>query len=284
MSKIAVALGMFDSVHIGHRAVIDGVLNSDCRSAVITFDKLPNKAGGVVLTDEEKVEKLLSTGIDTVEILNFEDVKELSPTEFLDMLTDGGSIQKIACGFNFRFGKDAAGDTDFIRRYCKEKNLEFFEAEEVRANGVTFSTTYIKKLLSDGKIEEANTLLGCPFSFKVTVVKGDSRGKTLGFPTANQIYPEAKARLKSGVYHTKVTVGMKTFDGVTDIGIRPTFERDIVCAETYIIGFSGNCYGKDIKLSFLEYLRDEKKFDSKEELISAIAENVEYVKRKSLAE
>lgn len=284
MLKMAMALGMFDSVHIGHKAVIDGILGQNCRSAVITFDKIPHKTGGIVLSDEEKIERLLATGVDTVEILNFNDVKELSPREFLDMLTDGGSVKKIACGFNFRFGKDAVGDTEFIQNYCEEKNLEFFLADEVRTDGVTVSTTYIKQLLSEGKIAEANELLSSPFSIKATVIKGDRRGVTLGFPTINQIYPESKTKIKNGVYHTKVTIGMKTFDGVTDVGVRPTFEREVVCAETYIIGFSGNCYGRDVKLQFLEFLRDEKKFDSTEELISAIKENVEYVKQKSLAE
>lgn len=284
MTKIAMALGMFDSVHIGHKAVIDGVLGQNCRSAVITFDKIPYKTEGIVLSEEEKIEKLLATGVDTVEILNFEDVKELSPRQFLDKLTDSGSVKRIACGFNFRFGKDAVGDTDFIRRYCEEKNLEFFRADEVQTNGITVSTTYIKKLLSEGRITEANDLLAVPFSFKATVIKGDRRGGTLGFPTINQIYPESKAKIKNGVYRTKVTIGMKTFDGVTDVGVRPTFERDIICAETYIIGFSGSCYGKDVKLQFLEFLREEKKFDSTEELIAAIKENVEYVKQKSLAE
>ncbi len=284
MSKIAMALGMFDSVHIGHKAVIDGILGQNCRSIVITFDKIPHKTGGIVLSEDEKIEKLLATGVDTVEILNFEDVKEKSPREFLDMLTDSGSVKRIACGFNFKFGKDAQGDTDFIRSYCEEKNLEFFRADEVQTNGITVSTTYIKKLLSEGKIAEANELLTEPFGFKATVVKGDRRGNSLGFPTINQIYPESKAKIKNGVYRTKVTVGMKTFDGVTDVGVRPTFERDIVCAETYIIGFSGSCYGKDVKLQFIEYLREEKKFDSVEELIAAIKGNVEYVKEKSLAE
>ena len=197
------------------------------------------------------------------------------------MLTDSGKVKRISCGFNFRFGKNAEGDTSFIREYCLEKGIEFFEAEEVSKDGVTVSTTYIKSLLADGKIKEANELLEEPFGFKATVVKGDRRGKTLGFPTINQIYPESKAKLKSGVYHTKVTVGMKTFDGVTDVGVRPTFERDIVCAETFIIDFSGNCYGNEVKLQFLEYLREEKKFDSQEELISAIGENVQYVKNKA---
>ena len=133
MSKgIAVALGMFDSVHIGHEAVISGVLNSPYRSTVITFDKLPNKTGGIVLSNEEKIKKLLATGVDTVEIMNFDEVKEMTPSEFLDMLTSEGFVKRIACGFNFRFGKNAEGDTDFIRQYCEKKGIEFFLAFKVR--------------------------------------------------------------------------------------------------------------------------------------------------------
>lgn len=282
MSKgIAVALGMFDSVHIGHEAVIDGVLNSPYRSTVITFDKLPNKTGGLVLSHEEKIKKLLATGVDTVEIISFDEVKEMSPSEFLDMLNAEGIVKKIACGFNFRFGKNAEGDTDFIRQYCESRGIEFFLAEEVSVGGETVSTTYIKKLLAEGKIETANELLKEPFSFSATVIKGDGRGKKLGFPTANQIYPESKAPLAAGVYHTRVTIGLKTFDAVTDVGTRPTFHRDIVCAESYIINFSGDCYGKEIRIAFLERIRDEKKFSTAEELTEEISKNVQYVISKS---
>ncbi len=284
MRGIAVALGMFDSVHIGHEAVIKGVLDDAHRSAVITFDKIPHKTGGVILSDDEKIKKLLATGVDTVEILNFDEVKNMTPEEFLIMLTRDCPIHKIACGFNFRFGRNAEGDTGFIRSYCEKHGIEFYEAEEVSVDGVTVSTSYIKRLLAEGNIEKANELLRQPFGFTAAVTKGDGRGKTLGFPTANQIYPESKAPLKSGVYHTKVTVGLKTFDAVTDVGTRPTFERDIVCAESYIIGFGGDCYGKDLHLSFIERIRDEKKFASAEELVSEIGRNVEYVKNKTSEE
>lgn len=280
MRGIAIALGMFDSVHIGHEAVIKGILDDACRSAVITFDKIPYKTGGVILSDDEKIKKLLATGVDTVEILSFDDVKNMTPEEFLDMLTRDCPVMKIACGFNFKFGRNAEGNTDFIRKYCEKRGIEFFEAEEVSVGGETVSTSYIKRLLAEGKVETAAELLREPFGFTATVTKGDGRGKTLGFPTANQIYPESKAPLKSGVYHTKVTIGLKVFDAVTDVGTRPTFERDIVCAESYIIGFGGDCYGKDIRVSFIERIRDEKKFASVEELTMEIGRNVEYVRNK----
>ncbi len=281
MEGNAIALGMFDSVHIGHEAVIKGVLDASCRSAVITFDKIPHKTGGAILSDDEKIKKLLATGVDAVEVLNFDDVKDMTPEEFLNMLTRDRRVRKIACGFNFRFGKNAEGDTEFIRLYCEKNGIEFFMADEVCVDSVTVSTSYIKKLLLEGKVEKASKLLGKPFGFTAAVTKGDGRGKTLGFPTINQIYPESKAPLKSGVYHTKVTVDMKVFDAVTDVGTRPTFERNIVCAESHIIGFNENCYGKNIHVSFLERIRDEKKFASVDELVMEIGRNVEYVKNKT---
>ena len=279
MAKLAIALGMFDSVHIGHKAVLKGVLKSGLRSIVLTFDKIPYKTGGVVLTNEERCQKLLKTGVDTVEIFSFSDVKDLSPLEFLDSFAGNCSVALIACGFNFRFGKNAVGDTALIRKYCEEKGIEFFEAEEVKRDGETVSTTYIKKLLAEGELALANELLEEPFSITSPVIKGDKRGRTLGFPTINQLYPEDKTRLKSGVYRTRVTVGLKTFDGVTDIGCRPTFEREIIAAETFILGFNGNLYGKNITVSFEEYLREEKKFSSVEELRTAIMQDVLRVKK-----
>ena len=280
MKGIAMALGMFDSVHIGHKAVIEGILDIPARGIVITFDKIPHKTVGAVLSDDEKVKKILATGVDTVEILCFNEIKEMSPTEFLDMLTKGGKVKRIACGFNYRFGKNAEGDTAFLRRYCEEKGIEYFEAPEVKKNGITVSTTYIKKLLADGKVSEATELLGEPFAISGHVIKGERRGRELGFPTANIKYPDCKCSIKKGVYHVKVRIGMKDYDGVCDIGVRPTFDCETLLAETHIIGFKGDCYGQEIKLSFIEYLREEKKFDSPLALADAIAENVQYVKNK----
>lgn len=282
MSKgMAIALGMFDSVHIGHKAVINGVFKDGCHSAVLTFDSLPTKDQKKVLTNDEKREKLLATGVDTVEMLDFENFRNLSPKEFLDCINRNGTIKRVACGFNYRFGKKAEGDTAFLRKYCEENGIEYFEAPEVCVNGKTVSTTYIKELLADGKIEKANELLVEPFSIAAPVINGAQRGRKLGFPTANQKYPEEKCPIKNGVYRTRVTMGMQVFNGVTDIGVRPTFNGDCLLAETYIIGFKGDCYDNNIKVSFLEFLRDEKRFDSKEALTAAIKENVEYVMKKA---
>lgn len=281
MSGFAIALGMFDSVHIGHRTVIDAAVNSGHRSVILTFDSISSKGEKTVLSETEKKEKLLSTGVGEVQILEFAEVRNYTPEEFLLYLSRHIEPRMICCGFNFRFGRDAAGDTVLLRRYCEENGIEYFEAPEVKSRGETVSTTYIKRLLKEGEIERAAELLGESFSFTSEVVKGDRRGRTLGFPTINQIYPDKKAELKFGVYHTKVEIDGKTYDGVTDIGIRPTFKNDFVSAETYVIDYDDDCYGKPVKLSFIEYLREEKRFESRSDLTEEIAKNVEYVKAKT---
>lgn len=284
MTEYAIALGMFDSVHKGHIAVLQAAANSGYKSLAVTFDKLPQKSEKTVLCEEERRRKILNTGIDEVLILEFNRVKDLSPEEFLKLLADRRDIKKICCGFNFRFGKNAVGDTAFLKEYCSKNGIEYFEADEVKTEGKTLSTSHIKTLLKEGEIETANRLLGEPFSFTAKVIEGDKRGKTLGFPTANQVYPADKAELRFGVYHTRVDINGNTFDGVTNIGVRPTYTTDFVGAETYIIDFEGDCYNKDIKLSFIEYLREEKRFDSPSALIDEIRKNVEYVNKKRTAQ
>lgn len=281
MKKYAIALGMFDGVHIGHKAVLSGAVKSEYRSVAVTFDSIPHKNGGSLLSREEKESKLKSFGVDEVLFLNFFEVKDLSPDEFLDMLAQRYAVGKICCGFNYRFGKKAAGDTAFLRAWCAENGAEFFECPEVKKDGHTVSSTYIKNLLLEGRVEQAADLLGEEFSFTAPVIDGDKRGRTLGFPTANQLYPGTKAALKNGVYQTIVTIDGVDFDGVTNIGVRPTYITEYISAETYILGFTGNCYGKPMKTRVVKRLRDEKPFSNREELIEAIRQNAEYVKAHS---
>ncbi len=280
MTGCAAALGMFDSVHIGHKAVIDAAIKNEYRSVILTFDKIPSKGEKHLLSQEEKKAKLLSLGVDEVYVLEFSKVKSLSPEEFLDFIVGKFNIKKICVGFNFRFGKGAVGDRRFLEEYCKRKEICFFCAEEVKSEGQTVSTTLIKSLLAEGKAERAAQLLGNPYSFTATVENGDKRGRTLGFPTVNQIYPDYKCDLKFGVYHTEVYLNGKRYNGVTNFGIRPTFLNGFVSAETHIIDYDGDCYGQEITLSFLEYLREERKFSSVDELKKEILSNVLYVKNK----
>lgn len=281
MQKYAIALGMFDGVHKGHKAVLMGAINSGYKSVAVTFSSIPFKKGGVLNSAKEKKQKLLNLGIDEVLFLEFSEVCNLSPEEFLNYLAKKYNVAKICCGFNYRFGKKAAGDTAFLKEWCTAKNIEFFECPEVLYGTETVSSTYIKGLLLNGDIETANLLLEDGFSITAKVQKGDARGRTWGFPTINQRYPETKAPVKRGVYHTVVTIDGKTYNAVTNIGVRPTYETEYVSAESYVLDYDGNAYDKEVRIKLVSFLREEKKFSSKEELIKAIGNDAEYVKKHS---
>lgn len=278
MQKYAVCLGMFDGVHIGHKAVLDGAVKSEYKSVAVTFSSIPFKTGGSIMTAEDKRQKLLSYGLDEVKFFEFDRIKDLEPNQFLEYICQEHNVAKICCGFNYRFGKKAVGNTETLNAFCKKNGIEFFECPEVVWGNETVSSTYIKGLLASGEVQKAAELLGENFYFEAEVINGDKRGRTLGFPTANQRYPKELAKPKFGVYHTVLTIDGKRFDGVTNIGHRPTFENDFVSAETYILDYSGDCYGKQVRCELVEYLREEKKFSSKEELAAAIKQNAEYVK------
>ena len=280
-TKYAIALGMFDGVHIGHKAVLEGAVKSPYRSVAVTFSSIPGKTVGALMTTAEREEKLKKIGIDEVLFLDFFKVKDLSPEEFLTFLSEKYNIAKICCGFNYRFGKKAAGDTTFLAEWCGKNEIEFFECPEVISEGKTVSSTYIKNLISEGEIEKANHLLEDNFSFTAEVIKGDQRGRTWGLPTINQLYPESLVTPKRGVYQTVVEIRGKRYDGVTNIGLRPTFITDYISAETYILDYGDDCYGESVKTELYSFLREEKKFSSVEELIAAIKQNAEYVKNNS---
>lgn len=269
--KNALALGTFDGVHIGHKAVLS--LPDGYRKIAVTFSK-PPKSSELIITNEEKLEIFKEIGIDETVCLDFEEVKDITATSFLDMLYEKFSPSVFSCGFNNRFGKGAEGDTSMLADYCGKKGIKLLCAEPVTYNGQTVSSTLIRQMLKNGDIKEANKLLYKPFSFTAKVIEGNQRGRTIGFPTVNQKYPENLVKLKFGVYKTKVVIDTKEFFGITDIGVRPTFKSDYVISETYIKDFSGDLYGKDLKIIPLEFLREEKKFSSLEELKKQIAEDL----------
>lgn len=271
---VAVALGMFDGVHLGHQSVIKNATDSGLKSVAITFSSLPFKTGGWLMTKEQKEEELKSLGIDEVFFLDFCEVCDMEPDEFLSYITKLYPIKKLCCGFNYRFGRRAMGDTAFLETYCSENGIEFCLSPMVSAFDTAISSSYIRSLISNGDIAKATELLTRPFSFKAKVSKGDQRGRTIGFPTANQVYPDDLVTPKFGVYKTKVLVDGKEYIGVTNIGLRPTYRNDFVTAETFIKDYSEDCYGKEIEIVLLDFIRRERKFDSIDTLKAAIAKDL----------
>lgn len=266
--KTALALGTFDGVHPGHRAVLD--LPDGYKKIAVVFSVPPKSVISgeplAIMTSEDKTRALKRIGMDKVCSLEFRDVRDMTPEDFLLFLKKRFSPSLISCGFNYRFGKNAEGDTALLRDFCLKNKIELKVNEPVMKNGVAVSSTEIRELLKNGEIQKANALLAEPFSFSASVIRGDERGRTLGFPTANQKYLKTLIPVKFGVYKTAVIIGEKKYDGITDIGVRPTFRTDYIISETFIKDFRGNLYGRKITVQLLEFLRGEKIFSSIEEL------------------
>lgn len=278
LMKTAVALGTFDGLHKAHREVL--ALPNGYKKVALTF-KLPPKMlilgqNELLLGYEEKCRYLNELCIDEIIALDFNEVKNDSPEEFLSFLKNEIGASYITCGFNYRFGKGGAGDTAMLEAFCKQNGIELrVSSPYLLPDGSTLSSTYIRSLLKNGEIKAANKYLYKPFCFTARVNKGDQRGRTIGFPTINQKYPKELVKLRFGVYKTKVVVEGEEFYGITDIGVRPTYETDYVISETFIKNFSGDLYGKEVTIVPIKFLRDEKKFSSIDELKKQIELDLE---------
>ena len=274
--KNAIALGTFDGIHTAHREVLN--LPMGYKKIAVTFKTPPKMyfSGNyeMIMTFEEKCEALKTLGFHEICALDFGEVKDTPLTEFLEKIFVKYNPSYISCGFDYRFGKGAEGNVDSLAKYCREKGIELNVCNEITYNNQTVSSSMIREFLKNGEIEKANSLLLNPFSFTGEVIEGQKRGRTIGFPTINQKYPEELVKLKFGVYKTKILFDGKEYLGVTNIGIRPTFKSDYVISETYIKDFSGDLYGKTVKTVPLKFLRSEIKFNSAEELKRQIEKDI----------
>lgn len=270
--KTAIALGTFDGVHKGHRAVLD--LPQEMKKIAVIF-ALPPKAvlsgePKAIMTKTDKCRVLKKIGIDEIFTLDFNKVRGMTPEDFLTFLNVKFSPSLISCGFNYHFGKNAAGNTDDLSDFCALNGIEFKCCKPVSVDGAAVSSTEIRRFLSGGDIQRANRLLYEPFSFTAEVIVGDRRGRTLGFPTINQKYPKELIPIKFGVYKTKIRFDNAEYDGITNIGIRPTWQTDYIISETFIENFSGDLYGKSVTVVPVRFIRGEVKFTTAEELVRQI--------------
>ncbi len=266
----AIVLGTFDGVHIGHRAVIDLAKGYDITA--VTFKIPPKffaKKQELLMSEQDRISAIKELGVKNTVELDFDKVKNIRAEDFLSGIIRDYSPSLICCGFNYRFGKDLK-DKAFLSDFCRENGIDFSYASEVKAGGKTVSSTLIRELIAKGDMSSANKLLYKPFGFTAVVVNGDMRGRMLGFPTANQEYPDYLAPIKNGVYVSRVNVDGNVYKGISNIGVRPTFKTDKIISETHIIGFSGDIYGKEIRTEPLKFLREEKKFSQLSDLKEAI--------------
>jgi riboflavin kinase/FMN adenylyltransferase len=285
---IVVALGNFDGVHLGHQQVLRRAVEEGRRGGMkviaATFDPHPRVVLGAgdpprLLTPVGlRREVLLGYGADEVVEIPFDlELSRKSPEQFVhDVLVGELRAEVIVVGKNFRFGHRAAGDVDVLRRLMRESGGQAV-AVEVRGAGpeIGISSTYIRSLVSEGKVEEAAGLLGRPYVLRGEVVEGDKRGRTIGFPTAN-VLPGAEVVVPArGVYAGFVIVGDERYAACTNVGIAPTFGRADSRVEAYLLDFDGDLYGRIVDVGFTRRIREEKTFSGIDDLKRQIQRDVE---------
>ena len=269
----AIALGYFDGVHVGHRELISLLVREakakGLTSYVLTFaDDLAKtkKTQSIIYNLEEKIEIFASLGVDGVIVADFSSVASLSPEEFVyDVLVDTFGAELAISGYNFRFGKGASAGSRQLIELMEAKDKAALVLSEQRIGGKTLSATVIRDLLATEKLDEATKMLGTPYYIDGKVEKGLGLGKVYGFPTVNLPIRQTTP-LKPGVYRTALRIGEKLYTGVTNVGSCPTVKERDIHTETLIADFDGDLYGEKLRIYFLGYLREEKRFDSIEEL------------------
>ena len=286
-----VALGYFDSVHLGHRKVIETAqsLAKELSASVTVFTfggnlraMLSRRDDKYVYSLAERKEILKEMGVENVFVqpvdFNFLSMGKLA---FLNMLNRKLNIKGFVSGVDYKFGKFAKGTTEDIEKFAETNSQIYKIVDTVIEDGKKVSTSRIKIMLSAGDIKSANALLGRPFSVSGTVVKDRGVGTTLGFPTANIKIEKHKQPVKEGVYAGHVFIDGKKHDAIVNFGSRPTFGGNEVLLEAHIADFGGDLYGQNLTVYFDYYLREIRKFFSEEELKKQLAADLAAIKKES---
>jgi riboflavin kinase / FMN adenylyltransferase len=273
-----VAIGNFDGVHRGHRAVIDTTIErakaAHRPAAVLTFEPhprtffSPDEPSFHLTSEAAKLRLLAATGLDGAVVLTFNAaLASLSAEEFVErILVDRLAITEAVIGFNFHFGKARRGSPDFLIAQGAHHGFSVDVVPPFLLDGRRVSSGAVRDALAAGHVTEANELLGHPFFVTAQVVHGDKRGRTLGYPTANlRLGPDCG--LKHGIYAVRVGVGEARYDGVASFGRRPMFDSGVVLLEIFLFDFSGDLYGAALDVAFIGWIRPEMNFDSAEDLI-----------------
>lgn len=260
--KTAVALGIFDGIHIGHRQVIRQAVDSGYIPTVLTFGGKVKNAGRLI-TETTKIKLLEDMGVAEYITLPFEEIKNMPPQEFVTrVLAEKLNAAKVCCGFNFMFGKNACANATDLKNLCREQGIETAICPEVDFNGEPVSSTVIRQLVENGDVVTANKMLGHPFGYEYEVINGQKLGRVLGTPTLNQRFESDFLIPKFGVYASYSVYDGKKYPSVTNIGVKPTVGSDYPLSETWIPDFSGDLYGENIEVRLLEFMRPEEKFGS----------------------
>ncbi len=281
------ALGIFDGVHIGHQSVIgcavDDAKKNGYIPAVCTFKSASVDTKGSeylpIYSDDAKRMLFEKAGVQYVYMPDFSYIKELSPSEYVEnVLVKIMNCRTVVCGRDFRFGKNAEGNTDILYKLCRNKGIELIVADDVIKDNIRVCSADIRRHIRNGCISKANLLLGHDYALVGEVVHGNHFGREMNFPTANQIVRSEYVMPKFGVYASYSEIDGTVYRGVTNIGVKPTVEKcSIPLAETHFPSYSGSLYGKNITLHLTDFIRQEMRFADINELKMHIREDTEKV-------
>lgn len=283
LGDVALTIGNYDGVHVGHRAIVDRLVSEGqtrrISTVLLTFDPHPVN----VLRPERRVQRLFpirdmeerlgQAGVDFFVVEAFTAaLSHLSASQFLnERLLPAMNPRLFAVGHDFAFGAGRGGNLDFLKSWCEARGTDLFVQKPIELDGRRVSSRSIRDALTAGEVESAKKLLGRAFYLDGVVEKGAGRGKTISVPTMN-LRVQDRFAPKIGVYVTRTTIEEKSQRSVSNLGVNPTFSADgEVKLETHVFDFSGDVYGKNIRVEFLHRIRDEKKFASVDELKTQIA-------------
>lgn len=276
-SPVAIALGFFDCIHKGHEKLVSVAREcakhreNGCEySAILTFVNDPNQMFGKIkqiYSFSDRTIALKNLGIDYIVGAKFDtDFVELAPCAFLDLLTDNLNVREIIVGEDYTFGYRAEGNVKLLSRYCADKGIALKIVPFETFNGNKLSTRNLKSLISEGDVRTLNTLLSEPYFMTGSVAHARRKGTQIGFPTANLQPDPDRLPLKDGIYATKIWIDEEAYEGMTNVGAKPTFGVNSTSIETYIFDFDEDVYGNRVKLQFFDRTRDVQKFCSADEL------------------
>ncbi len=277
-SGSVVTLGNFDGVHIAHRKLLEKLLEQSkilhLPAILVTYFPNPsivlgkNKDLKYIYTEEKKREILKSLGLKNLLVIPFtRELSEISAYTFIkDILHNKLNAKHIILGFNHFFGKNREGDIDFLANHTEEFSYTVSKIDPVYAEGQKISSSYTRSLILEGEVEKLKTLLVEPFSIKGTVMHGDKRGRTIGFPTANLSINEDQMIPGNGVYAGFVKFENMKYKAMVNIGIRPTFNGSTKTIEVNILDYNGDLYDKILEFVFIKKIRNEMKFSNIDEL------------------
>jgi riboflavin kinase/FMN adenylyltransferase len=285
--EVGIVLGTFDGLHVAHQALIETHVKAcrrlGVRSVVFTYSNHPREFTNPELKSlrlipvEEKIQRIESLGVDYLVLIEFnETIMSTDAEAFVkDYLINGMDVRLLSVGFDFRFGRYAAGDTQLLAKLSKQFGYELIVLDPVEIDGEKVSSSLIRKHLRHGDVKAAQRLLGRPYAVSGVIKKGKQLGRQLGYPTANFMISSQMTLIKPGVYVSETDYQGRRYHSLTNVGYNPTFNQHELSIETYILDFNKEIYGEILTVYLVERLRDEAHFNSVQELVEVIDGDVE---------